>query len=503
MDLQAQLNARRARLEAKRKEKERKKAEESQSKSPQVADIPQEVETTPKREKGKTWECIYCNHKCDESLMICILCGGMKDGTQSDEEPQASRKKMSEEERRKFEQKWLADSDSDDEDDSDDSDYEQQHGVRRPDVARYDMLIGNGGENMPRRRRLARSRVDSSDEEGPLVRPLNGDIAHLFNFYERKPPQDISTRRKLSTNFQIQLRKNQPRFKPILSTHEWQLLRNVDIDTDQPRTLIFTIGYSQERISKAIEGLLKCNDAIQAIAEFADTAATFRVLNQEGRNSRISFYDECTISIGNERVTSAKLERQPFVDMLFTNFPILCLCHPWQSIISVLLHCTHWSGSSEGIFPLDLKLPSHFDHLSHISRFEALARCSIRTTLQEMELNLPLKRSGAVKVLADVITRLEDVHQESIIQGLTKNKMVGRKAVVSEGVVNGLVKNENDLFDIILTIKSNPSWIAPTLQDAYKEHIIRREQAVKESFVSRPKRKRKASRSKKSKKQKF
>ena len=50
---------------------------------------------------------------------------------------------------------WSEDSDSDDE--SDDSDYEQQHGVRRPDEARFDMLIGNGGENMPQRRRLARN----------------------------------------------------------------------------------------------------------------------------------------------------------------------------------------------------------------------------------------------------------------------------------------------------------------------------------------------------------
>jgi len=503
MDLQAQLKARRARLEAKRKEEEKNKAEENQSKPPEVVDVPEKTETLAKCEKGKTWECIYCNHQCDEKHMTCILCGGMKDGTQSDDEPQPQRQKMSEEERRKFAQKWLADSDSDDDEESDDSDYEQQHGVRRPDEARFDMLIGNGGENMPQRRRLARSRADSSDEEEPLARPLNGDIAHLFNFYERKPPQDISTRRKLSTNFQIQLRKNQPRFKPSLSTHEWQLLRNVDIDTDQPRTLIFTIGYSQERISKAMGNFLKCNDAIQAIAEFADTAVTFRVLNQEGRNSRISFYDECTISIGNERVTTAKLERQPFVDMLFTNFPILCLCHPWQSMMSVLLHCTHWSGSSEGIFPFDLKLPSHFDHLSHIGKFESLARCSIRTTLQEMELNFPLKRSRAIKVLADVVTRLEDVHQESIIQGLTKNKMIGRKAVISEGVINGLVKNENDLFEIILTIRSNPSWVAPTLEDAYRGHIIRREQAVKESFVSRPKRKRKASRTKKAKKQKL
>eukprot|EP00493_Phyllostaurus_siculus_P018214 UN18501 len=91
--------------------------------------------------------------------------GSQMEADDSNSQPQ--RVKLTEKQRRKFEQKWLADSDSDSE--SDDSDYRRQFGVRRPDDARFDVLVGEDEDSPVRRRR----RRDSSDDDEPLVRPYD------------------------------------------------------------------------------------------------------------------------------------------------------------------------------------------------------------------------------------------------------------------------------------------------------------------------------------------
>merc|ERR1740136_27122 len=90
-----------------------------------------------------------------------------------------------------------------------------------------------------------------SEEESEEEIALDGNVNDLFQVYQNAPKTDQHTRQLLSYSFKGELLKQKSRHQARLSRDHWKILKNIEIDTSNKRTLLFTLGFGFTAIKVA------------------------------------------------------------------------------------------------------------------------------------------------------------------------------------------------------------------------------------------------------------
>jgi len=429
-----------------------------------------ETETVGNATK-KDWTCEVCDTANLESAFLCSLCNGARFA-----QPKKKKVELDAQTQKTLERKYFYSGDVTDQEKENDSDSEE--GVRAPMPAQFSRLreFGPGFEEIE----------EEESEEEEIA--LDGNVNDLFQVYQNAPKTDQHTRQLLSYSFKGELLKQKSRHQARLSRDHWKILKNIEIDTNNKRTLLFTLGFGFTAIKEACANFFanclkksaasaKSDDyfkragekVARCIAEFADSSVDFKLWRKDTPKQNITFFDDCSLSIGKFLVTPRKLTTNGFLFTLYETHPILILAYPWKTLLDIIIKCSQWDYKINDIFPYDLLAPNQVmpvhcaveDMITDCSIFDLLARRFARDTVKrsgkDMKLDYPLKRKNAQYIASEVMSLLER-EGFTLVPSNLQNRYVCKKQIVLK-IFNKVVKTENQLVAGLKVIEKQPPWL--------------------------------------------